>query len=346
MVQINIEKMNKIIILLLSVLSACQSNTKTNSNLKIMLQQQYNPPVTASSKAESITYNNFYESMVKAVKHYPVEPIYMVYINNEQCYYELLINDVIFDRYFTKGKRMSPFYINSHILKSGKQTLTYRLYPNTCMGFETLAEFTNLKVEIGVVDQKKGISFSNMDTILVHQAARNPDNTFIATGKDYYEFTLEFDAQVPYEEVGWTKSKDLRQMDPDTLLARTELAYQYIIDLIKNKDKDTFASILYTGLNLEYSNNYDEPTKILQGFKFLESYMENSTLKMEPLKGFKLYFYGNGRLVALQLTNPDPFYKNRCAIYGYLIDNDGDQAIRALWTFLHIPEGKDTFEML
>ena len=305
-----------------------------------------NPPVTASSKANSITYNNIDNTLIKEIKHYPEEPTYMVYINNEQCYYELLINDVIFDRYFSEGKRMSPFYINSHILKSGKQTLTYRLYPNTAMGFETLAEFTNLKVEIGVVDQKKGISFSNMDTILVHQAARNPDNTFIATGKDYYEFTLEFDAQVPYEEVGWTKSKDLRQMDPDTLLARTELAYQYIIDLIKNKDKDTFAKINYEGSLIQYLNNYDSPEMIKDSFKLIEFYMNDTTLKMNPFKDYKLKFYGNGRLVALELDSKDPFYKNRSAIYGDYIDDEGYESVRFLRCLLHIPEGKDTFEIL
>ncbi len=305
-----------------------------------------NPPVTASSKANSITYNNIDNTLIKEIKHYPEEPTYMVYINNEQCYYELLINDVIFDRYFSEGKRMSPFYINSHILKSGKQTLTYRLYPNTAMGFETLAEFTNLKVEIGVVDQKKGISFSNMDTILVHQAARNPDNTFIATGKDYYEFTIEFDAQVPYEEVGWTKSKDLRQMDPDTLLARTELAYQYIIDLIKNKDKDTFAKLHYYSLSHQIKNNYDDIETAKKASTFINSFFNEPTLKINKLQGFTLKLYGNGKIIALQLTNPDPFYKLKSAIGGFYKDEDGDRTLLTLKLLLHLPEGKDTFEIL
>ena len=40
---------------------------------------------------------------------------------------------------------------------------------------------------------------------------------FIATGQPYYEYTFEFEAEVPYELEGWTKGQDLTKLDQKLL---------------------------------------------------------------------------------------------------------------------------------
>jgi len=324
---------------------ACQSNTAQN-NKKSLKDMQKSPPITAVATSDSITYNNYYDQMVKAVKHYPEEPVYMVYVNNEQCYYELLVNDMPVAEYFDQGKRMSPYYINSNILKSGKQTLTYRIYPETGRGMMTLGDYTSIGIDIGVIDQKKGFKASNMDTVMVHQSLKTPDGKhFIASGKDYYEYTFEFEAKVPYNEIGLAKSKDLRKMDQKELLHKTEEAYHYLAELIRNKDKDQFARLNFNAVVRQYINGYDTPDMIKDSFTILHDWFYDKTLKVNPLKDYSLKFYGEGRVVSLILNSKVALYRNSSALSGNYIDEDGDEAVQFFRILLHIPEGKDSFEV-
>ena len=76
-----------------------------------------------------ITADNIVEKISGQVKHYSSEPVYQVYVNNSLCLYELLINDspiALMDEYSQKA---TPFYVNHAILKSGRQKITFRLYP-------------------------------------------------------------------------------------------------------------------------------------------------------------------------------------------------------------------------
>jgi len=304
------------------------------------------PPITIATTSDSVTYNNFYDQMVKAVKHYPEEPVYMVYVNNEQCYYEILINDMPAGEYFDQGKRMSPYYINTNILKSGKQTLTYRIYPETGRGMETLGDYTSIGIDISVIDQKKGFKASNMDTVMAHQSLKTPDGKhFIASGKDYYEYTFEFEAKVPYSEIGWTKSRDLRKMDQKELLNKTEEAYHYLTELIRNKDKDQFARLNFNAIARQYIHSYDSPDIIKDGFSVIQEWFYDKTLKVNPPKDYSLHYYGNGRVVSLVLNNKEKLYRNRSLLHGDYIDEDGDESVRFFRVLLHIPEGKDSFEL-
>lgn len=304
------------------------------------------PPITAATSSESISYSNYYDQLVKAVQHYPEEPVYMVYVNNEQCYYEILVNDIPIGRYFNQGKRMSPYYINENILQSGKQTLTYRIYPETERGMMTLGDYTSIGIDIGVIDQKKGFKASNMDTVMVHQSLKTADGKhFVASGKDYYEYTFEFEAKVPYHEIGLAKSKDLRKMDQKELLHKTEEAYHYLTELIQNKEKDQFARLNFNAALRQYRNGYEGEDMIKDGFTVIQDWFYDNTIKINPLKDYSLQYYGNGRLVSLVLNNKEKLYRNRSGLNADYIDEEGYEAVQFFRVLLYIPEGKDTFEL-
>ncbi|PKH49673.1 hypothetical protein CXF68_02730 [Tenacibaculum sp. Bg11-29] len=55
--------------------------------------------------------------------------MYYVRINQLNCIYEVLVNDKLVDKNYSLAQYASATKINSAILKSGTQTVTYRLYP-------------------------------------------------------------------------------------------------------------------------------------------------------------------------------------------------------------------------
>ena len=63
-----------------------------------------------------------------------------------------MVNDVPAFKYFKEGQIITPITINEFINKSGKQTITYKLYPLTKRtggdGFNTLLDWTSIKIEL------------------------------------------------------------------------------------------------------------------------------------------------------------------------------------------------------
>lgn len=103
------------------------------------------PPITDSNK-EKITAQNYLEEQVKYIKSSSNEPLYYIYVNHEQCFFEILVNDVPRFQYFEEGSIMTPINLNNYINRSGKQTITYRLYPQTTKGLNHLTEYTSIKI--------------------------------------------------------------------------------------------------------------------------------------------------------------------------------------------------------
>lgn len=109
------------------------------------------PPI-GESNTTAITADNALSVKEKMIKHFPKEPLYYVYMDHEQCFFEILVNDIPAFRYFQDGGIMSPVILNNYIAKSGKQKITYRLYPQTTRkngeGFKTLTPYTRFNLTL------------------------------------------------------------------------------------------------------------------------------------------------------------------------------------------------------
>lgn len=198
-----------------------------------------------------LTSKNYVETMLKAVKHYPKEPYYYLFVNHQACYFEILVNDLPVYKYFKDGQIVTPIDIYFALNKSGKQTITYKLYPQTERengeGFKTLLNWTSMKIEIFQRNKADtaGNAFASEKEVLKHINLTKPDQkTFIASGKDYYEYTFTFDATVPYQNEGWENSEDLSKMDQKKLLLKTENAYKQVWQLLKDKKENEYFSLL------------------------------------------------------------------------------------------------------
>ena len=320
--------------------SACAQEQQANWAL--------HPPITHSNAVE-IDSNNFVEVLSTYVKRYPVEPWYYVFVNNEGCFYEILINDVPAECYFKDGKMATPIDINNYINKSGKQTLTYRLYPQTKRedGFnmDKLPAWTKIGIELYVRDNADlHNAFDSEKEVLQHTSLTQADGkTFVAAGETYYEYTLSFDAEVPYQGIGWEDSQDLRKMDPDTLLEKTVAAYQYYWHIIDSKDLDLDITLSLKNYINQVVCEYRPKNEIEDMFNSIKFVYEEPTFKLQPLKDYKLKIYGNGRIVCLETESEDLRIKNNWPIYG-LYENESYVRFRRL--YLHMPQGKNTFEII
>ena len=94
-------------------------------------QRKRNESTNYTNNKVKITKENFKKELAKYIRSYEKEPIYYIYVNHEQCFFEVLVNDIPAFRYFRDGGIMSPINLNEYIYHSGKQTITYRLYSQT-----------------------------------------------------------------------------------------------------------------------------------------------------------------------------------------------------------------------
>ncbi len=300
-----------------------------------------------------LTSKNYLETIFKTVKHYPNEPFYYLFVSHEACYFEILVNGLPIYKYYKPGQVITPIDIYSAINKTGKQTITYKLYPQTesqeGAGLKTLVDWTKIKIEVfqrNKADTGKN-AFTNEKRIIKHISLTESDGkTFIGKGKDYYEYSFTFDAIVPYENTAWENSVDLSKMDQKELLSKTENAYKQVWQMKDSKKEDDFFALLFNReketAQCEYSTKHDVSES-------LQSYMEpilKKDFKMQPLEDYKLVLYGGGRLVCLEQNSLDTRLRGESALWAKYKDEDGNVIGSFISLYLHIPKGKTNFEII
>lgn len=332
-----------LIVLTLFSLSACKQKNNANN--------QIGPPITASN-GENITAANTLQNQIKAVGHYANEPLYYLYVDHQQCFFQVLINDIPVFRYFEDGNVIAPIVLNNYIRHSGKQTVTCKLYPQTQRiygeGFKTLTPYTKFDIKLYERNHADTVSdFENHKLLLVRNTATKADKkTFIGAGEDYYEYTFTFDAKVPFELKSWENGQDLSKLDAKVLLNKTENAYQYYYDIIKNKQIETYYKLTFANAIAQIKSEYWGIDDIKASIKEDEAFLKDKTFKLEPLENYKLQLYGNGKVVCLEQTSKDVRLQKRQSIWGKGKNDNGGIEASFIRLYLYMPKGKDTFEIL
>lgn len=191
-----------------------------------------------------MTKKEFVEKIASRIKRYDYEPLYYIRINKNYCLVEVLVNDLPVHKDFKLANFATPLQINYSILRSGTQTLTYRLYPvgdlvKQDYGYgdtvTTLVDNTSLSISIIEVDNRSQKKLDDEKVIITHTVKTDKDGYFIASGKPYYEFTFEFEAKVPYELEGWTNGQDLTKVDSTLLKNKVVKFYNKVKDIYEKK---------------------------------------------------------------------------------------------------------------
>lgn len=298
--------------------------------------------------------DKYVERIASQVKRYNYEPIYYMRINKNYCLVEVLVNDFPIHSDYQLSNYATPIEINHAILKSGTQTLTYRLYPVEDLikqeyGYgdtvTTLVDNTSLSISIIEVDNRSDKKLDDEKVVMTHTTILNKEGDFVASGKPYYEFTFEFEAKVPYELEGWSSGKDLTKVDSILLRPRVVKFYKKVKEIYENKDLESYLSIFSSSDLIGFQTYYYDKEKIKKAYQHEYEVMNNPTSKIQSFNSFELVFYGNKKLVFL--SQKEMFYRLRKKSSLWLKYEKEDR-IRAKFfgLYLYMPKGGDELKVI
>ncbi|MCV6631492.1 MAG: hypothetical protein OIF50_16710 [Flavobacteriaceae bacterium] len=187
-----------------------------------------------------ITKDNYVEEMMNRIPKMDKHTAYYLRLRQHNCIYEILVNDYLVEKNYGMGKLASGIMINKAILKSGTQTLTYRMYPlGDLLGGEKpidmLLDNSSMSIKLIRVEDMKTYDMSKEEVLLEHRSATK-DGKFVGAGLPYYEFTYEFEAKVPYENEGWSQGIRLDTLGDDLMERYVKKWYEDYKDVLKKQN--------------------------------------------------------------------------------------------------------------
>lgn len=276
-----IHNMRKIISFLSLVLSLHSCSQKNNLNKKEMIAEFIKNTPNPSG--------------------YISQPQYKLEQYSSNCRWEIRVNDVIpllGEMSHTKSGSISnnSFWLNLNILHSGKQTITIKIYP--VEGRKTLGEFATFRL-IGLdFYPDKAKDKNHYERLLSWEL---PDKDI----KDlpYLVITKEFEAKVPYINVGWEKSKDLTKIkDLDQMVIEK---MKELEEVMKAKDGIKHLNLTKKFNQEKYNCSYstaktieDDCNNLVSNFNIDSNDIED--ISYFPYVKYELVFYGNGRVVSVK----------------------------------------------
>ena len=276
---------------------------------------------------------------IEVPKQYKQEPFYYVGIYSANIKWELFVNDVqMFAHY--QGKITSPIVpLNYNILGSGKQKITFRIYPPN--GQAVLGKYASFRMRLFY---NKNFRDNEDPEIPILNFELPYEET-----KDlpYFEKSFEFEAQVPYQITGWTKSKDLTKV-PD-LEQKVVKKIEELRTILENKDSEAYFQavmprskeqfICLYATQEEIENSFQEDS--LTSGEFSKIFDD---IQILPITDYQIILEPNNRLVKLRQKNGDSFTDG---IKFKAIDKEDKKEITGNYLFrFHIPEGSDELEVI
>ena len=329
-----------------SSLVACGQEKKTEAATEIMGKVEK----IAIMQNPEINSQNFISKVIEKVKHYPKEPIYYMRLGKVNCHIEVLVNNMPVYEDYEMDIVTTPIDINAGILKSGKQKLTYRLYPlgdlekevyENGESYPTLTDFTRLSIRIIQMDNKGEQKLKDEVEVMHHINLTDENDNFIASGESYYEFSFEFQAEVPYEVEGWTNGQDLTKLD-QKLLEEKALEYLNIYQKVyENKDADAMAKLKFKPLAELAQTGYLDESSINDDWEgFYLYHLSHENKRFKPIKDFRKVFLEEGKLLYLVQNKIDYPFKARSALEFSYLDSDGDRLRVWPGVYFYLPKGK------
>lgn len=269
---------------------------------------------------------------------------------NQDCSYEILVNDVPVISFFGLGGGFSlKKEINQYILKPGKQDITIRIYPQkkTETSFDEAVNKT-AKVKISVKKNTEPLSILDLAEarekgIQTEWEILSFETPKIESDKSFMEFKTSFnvnDKDITWKIKGWSESRDLRN-DPD-LRKHVDAFYKNFKSILASKKQQEYLKLLKTSIHEEAESKpwfgadleKDLSNEMLQ-------YANEERNFIYPCENAEMKFYGNGKIVTLICKDS--------TTYGYspLISKTAKNAMPKVHIFyLHKPKGSNELEII
>ncbi|WP_395077680.1 hypothetical protein [Flavobacterium sp.] len=263
-----------------------------------------------------------FNSISKEVKKFDYNPTYQLKVTNNLCTYEIFINDLLVDDFFTTGRSAGEQNIDipQYILKSGIQSIRIKAYPKAIRNgvLETTVDSdADLRIRIvyGEYYKQKFDDFTEVFKLKLPKVELN---------LPFIELEGEFKAEVPYVLDGWSKGVDLSKEDTNELEAEVIKKFIELKTAIENKDVSSFATLIYERekeiaqayyFDSKSSNNYNN------SWQELEAEFKNS-VSVELLNDYTMKYYSENKIVTL-LINKGKF-KNFSPLFITNIEKEKD----------------------
>lgn len=276
---------------------------------------------------------------IEVPKQYKQEPFYYVGIYSANIKWELFVNDVqIFAHY--QVKITSPIVpLNYNILGSGKQKITFRIYPPN--GQDVLGEYAAFRMRLFYnknFRDKEDPEIKILNFELPYEETKDLPS---------FEKSFEFGAQVPYQITGWRKSKDLTKV-PD-LEKKVVKKIEELRVILENKDSEAYFQAVMPKLKEKFICLYATQQEIENSFQ--EHSLTNgeysklfNDIKILPIRDYQIIIEPNNRIVKLRQKEGDLFFDG---IKFKAIDKEDKREINGCYlSSFHIPEGSDELEVI
>ncbi|GGX19219.1 hypothetical protein [Aquimarina muelleri] len=218
---------------------------------------------------------------------------YFLQINNQNCHYEIRVNDLLVTKYIDSYPAYSVRHmLNGWILKRGKQKLSIRVTP---LQGDILSKNADITIRLlrypDMLDKENDFGGSTM--IMEWEMPQ------IEEDLPYFQLDTIFNAEVPYEINDLDNAVDLSKIDIETLTEEVVKEFKRMLDLMMD-DYDQFNilhSQIFNKLIVSRYHTIDWINDILADNK--QAINEEKT-NIQPIENYTLQLYGNGRIATLE----------------------------------------------
>ncbi|TWP31048.1 hypothetical protein ETU08_03305 [Apibacter muscae] len=232
-----------------------------------------------------------------------LQPFYLVDFTSSICNFEIYINDMPVFLHYDEGSLSTHYPINHFILESGIQNIRIRVIPLKEENF--LRKEASLRIKIYFYDNYDN-SYQNLIQVFEFIT---PDLS--EQEMPLLEFKGNFQAEVPYELIGWKKSIILAE---DKLQIKQAMNfYKKIYSLFENKNYQEINALqnkkykeIDTALYIKNADNLLEWMQVIEEINISKMLLQEFPLSLVPI------FYAEGKVINLTRKDGSPIlhFKN------------------------------------
>ena len=247
-------------------------------------------PVSCQSTNKKINKMEMKKKLIDSLKNYSEKRVYYANVDKGGCRVEITVNDMLFNNYFTEWGATGTIPMNLSILKSGKQKVKVKIFPDA--NNESLTDITRLQITI---------TYSHTPTSSLEEQVVvldwNLPQEIIAKRLPVYETILEFDAVVPYDYTYRINGAvDLRTIPNIEQLAFNKM--KEIRQLYEKGDVETYWRMVFAKYS-QYANSlYQTPEEISEDLKDdIKIFAPHKNRKFSSIDNYDFFFFAEGKTV-------------------------------------------------
>lgn len=265
------------------------------------------------------------------INSYTTHPYYAVQINKGGCTFETVVNDLHHYSYMKKGGFTSLVPLNLNILKSGKQQLKVKVYPD--QGKTKLDEGSYIDVEVRFFKDVNDPT-TEFTSVLKFSLPKEVKDK----GLPYFEVELPFMAAVPYDHSDRLTNAQVIKKDKATE-GKIILDYNEARKLIEKLDANALNKLTAERDHILADVFYYSPQQV-QGLMASTKDNLEPDATVKPIADYQVVYYAGGKVVSLERkSDKGPI------LHSILHEGKPNQEVINFDWMLYLPKGSTEFRV-